>query len=581
MGNNISRKQSKQDQRVSERSGGRPGYANTRRAEKAREAFSVSEEPKKDSASKRVNLDNARVTDPRIAAFIKGMSMKDANDVSWYNKNKEMYAAATSFPSSDIVGAPMLRFRTSRYVPGICTLLWDQHLEGRALTQAMDSMYTFTIHANSRNYSYTAPDQMVMILAAANCFAAIANYIRVYGVMKHYNPLNEYLARELVTALGFNFDDLKENLGNMWFDINQMIAACEQFWIPDNMPIIERWYWMNSNLYTDANSPKAQIYAFVPQSLFYYEESEETGSALKRDARWKPNIYYDTIRTTGASYSLVIGQNSIPVCTSATYSDIVWNMIGKLAASEDRGMILGDLLNAYGAQRIYKLDSVPADYTVTPVYNAEVLTQIENAMCFPTMSNALVQNPASGVSKLQVQYVMMPKKFAGRVKDKQAVSVLNFHQMSAPTGDQIMVATRLKYSGVRVITSQSSTEDTGLIGLGPDVAGTEYISAVGFAVLGANGLEIIYSDLNMTAASEVTNVAASLMHAWGAFDWCPWLYACDMSSNPDYTTPGSRSNSNVVQAFGDYDWFTVIDQDELNKLHVTALYSLVGQPESI
>lgn len=559
----------------SERSGGRRGYANTRRAEKARDAFGIAEEPKKNSNTKRVNFDNTRVSDPKFQAFLKGMRMKDSNDVSWYHHNEEMFKAATSFPSNDIVGANITRFNSSVYVPGIMTLYWEPHLEGNAFTQAMDSMYTFTIHANSRNYDYTAPDQMMMVIAAAEVFRAIANAQRVYGVMKHYNPFNRYLAESLVTALGFNFHDLLANLGDMWFDLNQMIAACEQFWIPDNMPLLERWFWMNSNIYTDANSVKAQIYALVPESFLKLVEDGPTGTMLSRVAGWSPcpNV---NAALTGST----IPSNTPVTVTWAQYSSIVWSMINALANSEDRGKILGDLLNAYGAQRIYKLGPVSAEYTVPPTYNPEVLAQIENANAMVAQVSGLVQNPASGTSRTQIQYSLMSKSlYTGESGiTVPNVTILNFHQTTPPTGDQVMIATRLKCAGMRVVVSES-TGDNPTVGVGPDIAGTEFVCGFGFFCLGANGLFVTSFDGSWQP--ETSYVAASLIHQWAAFDWAPWFYTVKPSTLTDFSTPGNRGYSIVEQAIGDYDWYTTIDMDELNKLHVTALYSLLGQPENI
>lgn len=580
------------------------------------------QQPKKDSDSKRINLDNARVS-----KFKKGMAdlqykdVQGMNDISWYSKNPEMLIGAGSIPFAAVTGAPIGLDSTGQKTPGLLVMDWapatglsresimiatstNFKLSPYAINQAGKAMYSYVVHANSRNYTYEFQDLMMLIMAGSQPFAMLASMIRAYGFMKTYNERTLYQPDTVIKAMGFSASDLRDNLSQMWFDINEMIARTSQIWIPNVMPVITRWMWLNSNIYTDAESQRSQMYMFNQNIYWMYSEvSSSTGGSL-----------VPLLNTTDGnpSSSDTAGQPATSYFNPGMYQYdwATWKrmfniLLDSLLNSEDRGIIMGDILNAYGAEKILAMSPIPVDYRVEPVYNREVLTQIENANVVPgTFQSGLWQDsdglhPAwnttmgRGLKSTNIIPLNYPKN-----------RVINFHFPTQPTPADIMIATRLSTAGRLIITSPSTgsryemqitstTPPTGgsKLLLTPvvtkvpifscETCGTEIVNQM--RVFGGFGNNVLGSRVlyNTTAGMQSSSGSDLLMdlifddsHAlWdfldmNAFDWHPFLYK--------YEAGGVGT---FLGAYGDYDNYSVIDTQMLTKLNTTALYSEFGVPQ--
>lgn len=528
-------------------------------------------EPRKDSNTKRVNFDNTResrfekdVQEERHSRKGYDKPMKGAkfgkgcasNDVFWYAHTPEMLRAAASLPFTDVVGD---KFPSSMgSFPGIFVLHWNPNVNGDAVNQSANSHYSFTVHANSRNYQYDAPDQMLVILAGAQLFTAIAHGIRAYGIMRRFNQLDKYTPEALVSAMGFNYSDLKSNLSNMWFDLNEMISRSSQIWIPKDMPLIERWFWMSSHIYTDGESPKSQYYMFVPKTILKWNTTGSSkGSCLTPV----------TSATWGSSM------------TWANYRSIINEMFDALLNSQDRGIIFGDLLAAYGADRIYGIAGVTADYQVEPVYDPEVLTQIENSTCLNLLIDGVYQD-ATG--RIYTQFGSVPANEAAKYPAWYQ-SIINFHQKSAPTPEQIMVATRLTALGVTV--QNTAVAPSTDVELAPATCGTEYVTDYAIFLnsytAGPNTKPLLKQMNLVPYITGTTTISFELATAWTAFDWAPQISYYDnltLVESIDLTTKGSVGSYNPAGSMMDIDMFTFINRLTLQKMHTTAVYSEFGVP---
>lgn len=588
-------------------------------------------QPRKDNKQRRVNFDNTRISKfekdikkgksrkgsgPRITRESKSMDtngMKNVkyvdgtNDVAWYAKTPELLRAAASVPFSVVNGQPIpVSLDRTESIPNTMALYWNPTISGmgdEAINQAADSMYSFIVHANSRNYRYNAPDLMLLILAGASFFSMLALGIRTYGVMRNYDQRNLYMPDDWISLSGFNVEDLKSNLSNMWFDLNQLIAMSQQIWIPNTMPAITRWFWMNSNIYMDANSAKSQFYMYVPNTYWQYSETgDEHGGSLISCA-WN--------RTPSGNY--------IAAHTWEQYMTIMRTMLNNLINSEDRGIIFGDILKAYGSEKIYSVSPITSDYTVSPVYNPEVLTQIENTTCwcyYPDAWNILdtTTTPTSYGGVYQNQDTV---RLYSRVKSATAAQVssgtslvtkdrrvplkpfLNFHQQTTPTPEQIMVATRLMACGVKV--SEVQTDTSGkptTYWFSPAVCGTEFISSICMSqyttyiptqtwqrttkeVYQCRSFENVFPPISGTTT---WSIPSAVFMAYVSFDWAP-IYYLNMPGSvltsteiskyvPGYVLP----SENPWTVLCDFDNWTTLDLEVLGKMHTAAIYSEFGVP---
>lgn len=505
------------------------------------------EQPRKDSKTKRVNYDNERES-----KFLKDEAKwKDArsNDPSWYAKNPELMKSAASLPFSVTTGE-LLPFSGNYYhsVPGVMAIYF-QHSIGEANTDAINaaatSMYSYVVHANSRNTSYEAADLMMVVLAGMDVFSLVAAGIRAYGTMRNYDQRNKYTPDALVTAMGFNPQDLRANLSKMWFDLNEVVARISQIWIPNTMPVLDRWFWLNSNIYKDSESIRGQMYV------------------LAQDYFW---IYNPTIMQTGGGLSIVSNSGAVSSDSSDRFSfakgDVTWDqymtvlngMISALLNSEDRGTIMGDILKAFGADKIYALNPITSDYQVLPTYDREVLTQIENA--------DMVQGSLTpiGIYQKNGRIENYPRVVTSPGTNK-GLSILNFHQSELPTEAQVMVATRLKALGEKMV----SDGDTSYPAV--ETTGTEIVTSAKVFAYNESGslLSADYDAYQPYTSVDIKTVATELV-----FDWAPWIYSV-WDVNGSSVTP-------VTWAFGDYDQYTSVDVETLKKMNNTALYSLFGVP---
>lgn len=561
-------------------------------------------QPKKDSREKRVNYDNAREDKfEKDAKFKDPGKTRASNDVVWYANNPELLRAAASVPFSTTTGLKLPWSATCNgTVPGVMALYWIPSIGGSfntPINAAAQSTYSYVVHANSRNKSYDAPDLMQIILCGSSLFSMVALGIRTYGLMRTFDQRNRYLPKALVQASGFDYDDLVKNLSRMWFDLNEVIARIQQIWIPNDFPFLARWFWMNTNVYVDANTIKGQFYMFVP---FYYLCFAETGSWDSNnhiaDAELKGWIQYTNTGTVQAPSFQPLYK------TWDAYMSAINLMINRLLEAQDRGIIMGDILKAYGPEKIFTINPITSDYRVEPVYDPEVLSQIENASISPFVYQAISQDPKTNdlytrvyaPETQQVQYnfsLVTPGAIWTKQNPAPLNQVLNFHQMEPPTPEQVMVATRLKSAGMAGLPNGKGTstyKGSTAGGAGPLTCGTEYIADISIFMYGGNDTDentIRRRSLPFNYPYTSDNrFDAEFMFEWTSFDWAPWIYACSWKAtwdNSTATTPISNqameeNQSKVIQAIGEYDYYTILDYQTLEKMHQTAIYSEFGVP---
>lgn len=537
-------------------------------------------EARKDSNSKRVNYDNTRADKFERDVEKKGPGRKlngrnrsakygkssangpdyakrgSCNDLSWYTRTPSLLQGSSRLTFGEVVGQPFSVLSPDT-VPGIMRIGYCPAISDygeKALTQAMNGMYSYTVHANSRNKSYDAVDEMLIVLAAGQVFEALALGARVYGLMQLYDERNNYLPKALIQASGFSFKDLKANYSHMWFDLNERIVASRQLWVPDVMPVVKRWFWLSSNIYMDANSPKSQYYVFTPDVFLYYNETgSESGGSLSAYSNW----------TNKSQFSWT------------QYLEMVDSMISALTESQDRGIIMGDILKAYGADKIFAMNEVSLDYKVLPVYDSEVLTQIENLSVFPVRPTSVVQDTSRQRLTMHWTNNLTPDQIINQAYLSTFGSVLNFHQKEIPTEGQVMIATRLKAAGV--IVREGNTAAT--FEIAPYISGTETVSSIQMIRREGsidNWFTLVPNDLSFYTSEQFLKA----MVYWSAFDWAPWLYTVTKATASQITI-GSVVGGVIQSAIGEWDNYTFLSDEELKRMHNTAVYSEFGVPTEL
>lgn len=534
------------------------------------------EQPRKDNQSKRINLDNERISKFE-RDLDKKFSRQDSNDIRWYTKSAARLTAAARIPFSTIAGVtPVTEIDTSSdksyTAAGVMSIIYTPNFLSNKVVveQAFNGMYSDIVHANSRNQSYDMTDLAIMIHAGIEIFSAIGVGLRAFGLMKRYMEESLYSPEGLIQAAGFSYSDLRANYSHMWSDLLQLIAQSRQIWIPNTLPIVERRFWMNTQVYADADNSKPQYYLYTPLCFYKYSGFTDTkGGELVVETNWN---------MPDAAVGWTTRENKW-----SEYLSSVQNMIDALIPDQDRGIMYGDILKAYGAEKLFALNEIDLNYLTPVTYNQEVLWQFENITASGSVlpvklgqeNGHLVQQWA-GISYI---YSTNGDKYDG-VPYK--TPFLNFHQKEAPTPEQIAIATRMMAIGTKLESrkkydgaTKSWVADggTGNQVCVPYTSGTEIVNHVKIYVNAYNEqgtLSTIALRLNLNSTSTPTNITSMII---SQFDWHPFRYEFYKLAS------GASYDDYKLRAFiGDLENWTRLSKEELSQIHNAILYSLYNIP---
>lgn len=347
--------------------------------------------------------------------YARDVDSRDAkNDVSWYNRNPNLLLAAGSFPYPNRPGMTLQlgnrksvgtgdNFTKLIYpIPGAMVLNWVPNI-GRS-SQATDpasvlgkEMYARVRQVYSGSLDVDAPDYVMYVMALDSAFAYIAWLKRVFRCINAWSPENYFTPDGVLTAFGFSYAEianLRKDKTNLWQCINDLVLQSHKFTVPASMDVFNRHYWMSDNVYTDASSINSQFYIFNPLALYKYGEvnmpSGDPASGLKM-----------TLMPTAVT-------RSEPLTVQALYQ-FGLDLINALVAWDDAYTINGYLRRAFEGEPQFVIGEIGPTEVLTPVYEPEVLMQIENSRCIPrgdtitdwstfnvsqdVMTNAVISDP--------------------------------------------------------------------------------------------------------------------------------------------------------------------------------------------
>lgn len=509
------------------------------------------------------------------------------NDASWYMRYPELARDASKMPFTIPLGkyptitsnAPSneINFKGTTFsVPGVMAIEWfptigQSDSNNSPVNLVSREVYSFVRHANSGHSNYDAPDMMMYILAMDSLYSFYSAMTRVYGVMMLYSGMNRYMPKALVESLGFNFDDISQNMAQFRWLINQVAYKLTALYVPAGMSYFERHIWLNSGVYLDAQSYKAQTYVFKQGAYYTYSASAATGYAAR------------------LIYTEVPKNLTVSKCT-----EFVNSLLNPILADEDMNIISGDMLRAFGADNLFTVAPISEDYVVVPTYSPEVLSQIQNLTILGKPDKKTNTNPGIGADIVQriktdtfTPGIYQVLTFIGKYGPKSTVNPDEFNAWNCvawdkmitmhsdnPSSEEVMVATRLtnicdtfgiedysesgtNYSRSIFGSSQLSTEvvtqvtiyfttDSGTLG---------YLFVYPFMLIG--------SDIRKTPSKAFSE--QQMLSMLSAFDWHPQVYL--MHSTND--TGSIDVDGSLIETNN----FTVVDLNDLMRLHETALIS--------
>jgi hypothetical protein len=528
------------------------------------------------------------------------------NDPAWYGVSGQMVADTARLSFNHPAGLPHHIIPSStdlsfiddrlyphfdeRSVPGIFQMEiaygpGTSANETSAVNLAAKNIYTFVRHVNSGASNYDSPDLMLYLLALDSAYALYAELVRVYGILRTYRQSNMYLPRVLTASLGYNHRSLISSLPRLRYIINTFVRKIGSRPVPGNLNIMKRHTWMFSNLFTDATSNKAQFYHFVPYGHYYYEETEGAGK-----------LVFNSRGALVAKAWDEVGPTSRPT------SDYYWDIddieylcefiANRILASEDLGIISGDVLKAYGSN-IFMLSEIGDDLTIEAIHSPEVLSQIHNSRAVGDLVNMDITQDASIGSGALLWEPLCADQYRGIRTDDQSTdprivwSDINLPLdlwSDNPTPDEVMVATRLtaRYDSRRKSWINDTTWRAYVVG------GTEFPAR--YRVWSINKTETGYGYWNITSDQwrHISTNMLSGVHSIkklledvdhiSVFDWHPHLrwWACE--NGEDANTIGNKWQN--LNNFGDIDNVIYVESSTLERMDRTAVLSEWDVPEA-
>lgn len=484
------------------------------------------------------------------------------NDFNWYDKYKlyTEYAGTVAFgkPLGETfdLSNPGTTFNAKEVIPGIMAIRFiptPGYSENRnsPINRSAIRWYSALRRMQKASADYDSQDAMISMLSVDSLAMFHETLKRIVGVGNLNSVLNRYVPEGLLTAMGVDPIDVRDNAADWWGYCNKFAIDASNVTMPKDLSLRNRHSWMCEGIYTDGNSERSQIYIFVPDGFWKYNNTVVTGSQLE--------------------YIKFAGSNGL--MKLADVKAIGDAMLSAVFGDEDIGTICGDIYNAIGASNCYTFDQITSNYTVTALYSEMVLSQIENSTAVGFFAQGytpvISQDPSvnAGAILFQPQFAVSNID-ADKLTNKK--TYLNFHN-EKPDVEQVIEATRL-----RVGLADSVKSGVYM----PKAFGSEvicqyeiYLARVGNPQQFIGAAQSTNIDFASNDTFELTKAKLQAMCNWFAFDWAPIVYIF-------YTSVAEAGNTiHYIGRLVDFDVTTILEPSKLAEMHEAALTSEFDIPE--
>lgn len=542
-----------------------------------------------------VNLPDSEVNTQDLKGYVNATGT--SNDPNWYKNIPGLAESYGSLPfnqqlglqfdpfeatstSGSLPGTPTFQSVTSNQyattqVAGILTMdiiptIGISETPNSPANIAAQQIYSLVRQKNSGAKNYDKTDLMMMIVAMDSAYTVYEDMMRAYRMLGSYNTNNRYLPNSVVTALGYSptlvasYNDFKGILEMFAFKLASVP-------VPDVFDFIRRHSWMFSNVYKDAESGKAQMYAFKLAGYYkWVEGSDSSPTKLQWVSRnsWKG-----------------VGSDGL-ISTIETLATIVEDIMNPILGSEDIGTISGDLIKAF--DNMITLNPPKDMDLLYPVYNREVLYQIMNLNQTPVDESVGQLDITADLSNLAAGPIIKQKATpdSGFTVNCNAIlkKLINMHSEN-PSVDEVLVATRLMSTinpntlefssyGTEICTAMSIWCMTLIGGVSNGQPYRVPISQhqLDYIMEGQSSdtREIVYGTYQ-------TN--SSIMMQLSQFDWAPTLYRWSVSGRA-ITGGTSAVWYGYMQDLENMNWFSHSDIERLNEVCVMSEFVVKSYPTS-
>nr|AVX53421.1 putative capsid [Marmot picobirnavirus] len=452
------------------------------------------------------------------------------NDPSWYFVNRQLSEDALKIPFGYQAGRIVdpdnpkqytfnndnTQYTQNTSVPGILRLY--THIcpgyadeSNTALNNAAYGVFSYVRKNLSTTASYAPADVMMYILGVDSIFTLYSHLMRIFGTVNCYSNLNYFTPDALLHAYGLSNQgilQLKTSVSNYRARFNQLILKASTIYMPVSFSIIDRHTWLFSNVFSDRESIKAQLYVHVP-SVYYQinETAVDTGTAMQP----VDGTVIDTVPALLGLFDTLITQ----------YRD-----------SDSMAKIGADMRRAFEDRSPWKLSYCDELFTIAPTYSAEVLNQIHNTVVTgpvvkslsptgPSYSDWITQN----VDSNSIRYVPWINlgKTADINPDEYPILMDGFLNINNPnpSSQEIAVASR----GLVLGTAVTAGDETHVF---IDTVASDFVESatfIGYAYTDTDNVRS-YNDISLPAYgynASIDSGSYAYLACWSAFDWAPQI----------------------------------------------------------
>lgn len=475
---------------------------------------------------------------------------RGTNDAKWYEIADQIARDAGALSFNNPLGMKLDNVTdetTDNVIPGVCCLFYAPTVgEADEATSPINlqakKLMAYLRSTVSNKLNFAAADAMMYLIAMDSMYSFYSWCVRLYGLHFAYIGMNRYYPQRLFDAMHVAADSKSDWTGfRTW--LNTWAYQLSQVFVPASITYFARHMWMNANVYLDEPDSKAQTYIFSPEYLY----------------KWN-----GTVSTAGTCLQPVPMPTAAGETAPATLEALMSfgnTLLTELLQDVDVAELSGVILRAFGENNCIKLSTIPEEFAIAPVYNAEVLTQIHNATIagpldissqFEAPYNAWIRQTEYDTLSVKYQITVPGGPFGYSLAHLPKNRLLD-HNSQAPSVDEVFVASRLQVIGVE--------NDTMMTSIVLDSFGTE-------VVLRAEILSISLSrTLQSSAFLSTWPYALQDLAATTSFSSFPFLYNTYLMSE--------TAIPKTAYIFGQINNYTVLTKSELDKLHSADRKSVV------
>lgn len=268
------------------------------------------------------------------------------------------------------IGVPMPEFKSntsypSLGIPTVCEIPF-MTTYGYAHGIPTDTLNTAAIHLHSMivsklnraTKSYDANDLMVACICCDSIITVYNYFKTLVSQVMTYTSDNRALPRITVEAMGFDFEDIRDNINDIRVYLEIFSAKLNSLQIPKIMNASDDHLYLTGNVFCDENSVYPQIYVFRLMNYYVFDQVTEPGKTIAYCKNLTP----------------VSGNDKWKTVDIVRVLDEMYN---SLFTSYDFGNMLADLRTAMPDVDIILQD--PTFDAVNTVYDKDVLMAFHNS----------------------------------------------------------------------------------------------------------------------------------------------------------------------------------------------------------